>query len=128
MITIAENRHKERYTVLAKNLGDGLVFKRPGKVRWVCRNCGYIHEGTEATKVCPLCKHPQGYYELEAAELLRTYRQPPISKIGDLLIGTISSLLYPDDERGKEARPGLVPETGIKPGRIPVVVGEVNYV
>lgn len=67
MITIAENRHKERYTVLAKNLGDGLVFKRPEKVRWVCRNCGYIHEGTEAMKVCPLCKHPQGYYELESA-------------------------------------------------------------
>jgi rubrerythrin len=64
-ITIAENRHKERYTALAKNLGDGLVFKRPGKARWVCRNCGYVHEGTEAMKVCPLCKHPQAYYELE---------------------------------------------------------------
>ncbi len=66
VITIAENKHKERYTALAKNLGDGLVFKRSGKVRWVCRNCGYVHEGTEATKICPLCKHPQGYYELEA--------------------------------------------------------------
>jgi rubrerythrin len=66
-ITIAENRHKERYLALAKNIGDGHVFKKPGKVRWVCRNCGYIHEGTDATKICPLCKHPQSFYELEAS-------------------------------------------------------------
>ncbi len=66
-ITIAENRHKERYLALAKNLSDGQVFKKPEKVRWVCRNCGYIHEGPEATKICPLCKHPQSFYEVEAS-------------------------------------------------------------
>ncbi|MBN2019648.1 MAG: rubrerythrin family protein [Sedimentisphaerales bacterium] len=65
-ISIAENHHKERYLALAKNVEEGLVFKRPQKVRWVCRNCGYVHEGTTALNVCPLCQHPQGFYELEA--------------------------------------------------------------
>jgi rubrerythrin len=65
-ITIAENHHKELYLALAKNVSEGLVFKKPAKVRWLCRECGYIHEGTEAPKVCPLCQHPQSFYELEA--------------------------------------------------------------
>jgi rubrerythrin len=65
-ITIAENRHKERYQALAKNIGDGLVFKKSKKARWVCRNCGFVHEGTDALKVCPLCRHPQSFYEIEA--------------------------------------------------------------
>jgi rubrerythrin len=66
-ITVAETRHRERYMALAKNMSEGKVFKRAQKVRWVCRNCGYVHEGTEALKVCPLCQHPQSFYELEAA-------------------------------------------------------------
>jgi len=65
-IAVAENRHKERYLALAKNVSEGLAFKRPKKVRWVCRNCGYVHEGTEALKTCPLCQHPQSFYEIEA--------------------------------------------------------------
>jgi rubrerythrin len=65
-VGVAENRHKERYLALAKNVNEGIVFKRPKKVRWVCRNCGYVHEGTEALKVCPLCLHPQSFAELEA--------------------------------------------------------------
>jgi rubrerythrin len=65
-IAVAENRHKERYLALSKNISEGVVFKRPKKVRWVCRNCGYVYEGTEAMKVCPLCRHPQSFYELEA--------------------------------------------------------------
>jgi len=66
-IAIAERRHEERYITLAKNITDGLVFKREKSVRWVCRNCGYVHEGPEAPEVCPACAHPQSYYELEAA-------------------------------------------------------------
>jgi rubrerythrin len=66
-IAVAEKRHEERYVALAKNMTDGLVFKRDKPVRWVCRNCGYVHEGPEAPKVCPACAHPQSYYELEAA-------------------------------------------------------------
>ena len=65
-VAIAENHHKKRYTTLAKNVAEGLVFKRPQKTRWVCRNCGYVHEGTSALNVCPLCKHPQSFYEMEA--------------------------------------------------------------
>lgn len=65
-IAIAEKHHEERYLALAKNIEEGLVFKRETAVRWVCRNCGYVHEGTEALKLCPACVHPKSYYELEA--------------------------------------------------------------
>ncbi len=66
-IAVAEQRHEERYLTLAKNITDGVVFKRDKPVRWVCRNCGYVHEGPEAPDVCPACAHPQSHYELEAA-------------------------------------------------------------
>ena len=66
MIAVAEKRHEQRYLALAKNIEKGAVFKRPQPVRWVCRNCGYVHEGTEAPAVCPACAHAQAYYELEA--------------------------------------------------------------
>jgi len=65
-IAIAEGRHEKRYLALAKNISKGLVFKRERKVRWVCRNCGYVHEGSEAPDVCPSCAHPQAHFELEA--------------------------------------------------------------
>jgi rubrerythrin len=66
-IAIAEKRHEDRYVKLAKNIEDGKVFKREKPVRWVCRNCGYVHEGTEAVDICPSCAHPQAHFELEAA-------------------------------------------------------------
>lgn len=66
-IAIAERRHEQRYLALAKNITEGRVFKREKKVRWVCRNCGYVYEGTEPPELCPACAHPKGYYELEAA-------------------------------------------------------------
>ncbi|MFH1719922.1 MAG: rubrerythrin [Planctomycetota bacterium] len=65
-IAVAEKRHEDRYVALAKNIADGVVFKREKPVRWVCRNCGYVHEGTEAPKVCPACTHPQEHFEMEA--------------------------------------------------------------
>ena len=66
-IAVAEKRHEGRYRALAKNIADGVVFKRSKPVRWVCRNCGYVHEGAEAPEVCPACAHPRAHYELEAA-------------------------------------------------------------
>ena len=63
-ISIAEKQHEKRYRDLAKNLEEGRVFKRDGTVTWRCRNCGYLHEGPEAPKVCPACLHPQSYFEL----------------------------------------------------------------
>ncbi len=65
-IAVAEGRHEQRYLALAKNISKGLVFKRERKVRWVCRNCGYVYEGPEAPDVCPSCAHPQAHFELEA--------------------------------------------------------------
>jgi rubrerythrin len=65
-IAIAEKRHEQRYLALAKNITEGTVFKRSKSARWVCRNCGYFHEGPEAPDICPACAHPRSYYELEA--------------------------------------------------------------
>ena len=65
-IAVAEKRHEDRYVALAKNITNGVVFKREKQVRWVCRNCGYVHEGAEAPEECPACAHPQAHFELEA--------------------------------------------------------------
>ena len=51
---------------LLDNVKNGKVFKKDKVVRWRCRNCGYIHEGPEAPKMCPACKHPQSFYEVIA--------------------------------------------------------------
>jgi rubrerythrin len=66
MIAVAEKRHEDRYLKLADNIVNGAVFKRSAKVRWVCRECGYVHEGPEAPKKCPACAHPQAFFELDA--------------------------------------------------------------
>jgi len=65
-IAVAEARHRDRYLALAENIKRGRVFKKDDSVRWVCRNCGYVHEGTEAPKACAACGHPQAHFELEA--------------------------------------------------------------
>ncbi|MCK4886573.1 MAG: rubrerythrin family protein [Planctomycetes bacterium] len=65
-IAVAEARHRDRYLKLAKNIEDGVVFKKEKPVRWICRNCGYVHEGSEAPSTCPACAHPQAHFELEA--------------------------------------------------------------
>lgn len=59
-----EAEHKARYLKLLEELEGGTVFKRDESARWRCRNCGHIHEGAEALKICPVCKHPQAYFEL----------------------------------------------------------------
>ena len=63
-IAVAEARHRDRYLALVKNIQDGKVFKRDKPVRWICRNCGYVHEGTSAPSVCPACAHAQAHFEL----------------------------------------------------------------
>ena len=65
-IAVAEKRHEDRYKALAKNIDDGTVFKRQQPTRCVCRNCGYVHEGTEAPDICPACAHKRDHFELEA--------------------------------------------------------------
>ena len=61
-----EAKHEERYRKLLKNIEDGMVFKADGVTVWKCRNCGYIHIGTDAPAECPVCKHPQSYFEIQA--------------------------------------------------------------
>jgi len=61
-----EEQHEKRYLALLKNAQEGKVFKKDKVVKWKCRNCGYVHEGTEAPKVCPVCAHPRSFYELLA--------------------------------------------------------------
>jgi len=63
-IAKVEASHEKRYRTLLKNVEKNKVFKREEKVRWKCRNCGYIHEGSEPPQTCPACQHPQGYYEI----------------------------------------------------------------
>ncbi len=65
-ISIAEAQHEKRYRGLLKNLEEGTVFKKDGKVYWRCRNCGYIHEAQEAPGTCPACIHPQAHFEILA--------------------------------------------------------------
>ena len=62
-ISEVEKRHEARYNKLAKNIEEGKAFKKDEKVLWKCLNCGHIHEGEEAPKVCPTCVHPQGYFD-----------------------------------------------------------------
>lgn len=58
-----EKQHEERYRRLAQLVKDGAVFERDGVIAWKCRNCGHIHIGTSAPKTCPVCSHPQAYFE-----------------------------------------------------------------
>jgi len=63
-IAEVEMQHEKRYRKLLENVKNGTVFKKDKVVKWKCRNCGYVHEGKEAPKVCPACQHPQSFYEL----------------------------------------------------------------
>ncbi len=61
-----EAHHRDRYKAILASVETGRVFKKEQKVRWRCRNCGYIHEGPSAPSQCPVCKHPQAYFEVVA--------------------------------------------------------------
>ena len=64
-IAKVELEHEKRYRALLDNVQSGRVFKKGQAVRWVCRNCGLIHEGTDAPNICPACLHPQAYFEIQ---------------------------------------------------------------
>jgi rubrerythrin len=63
-IAAIEKHHEERYKKLLANIQSNTVFKKNNRVLWKCRNCGHIHEGAEALNICPVCEHPQSYFEL----------------------------------------------------------------
>jgi rubrerythrin len=66
MVAEIEKTHEERYRKLLENIEGGLVFTRDGERIWQCGNCGHIHIGKEAPQICPVCAHPQAYFELKA--------------------------------------------------------------
>ncbi len=65
-IAVAERQHERRYLALANNIEKESVFKKGSPTVWVCRNCGYVHQGAEAPKACPACAHAQAHFELLA--------------------------------------------------------------
>jgi len=62
-IAIAEANHKNRFEKVLKELENDTMFSSTNEVKWECRNCGYIHKGTNAPALCPACDHPKAYYE-----------------------------------------------------------------
>jgi rubrerythrin len=66
LVAKVEAEHEKRFLKLLQNVEQGQVFEKKTKVRWQCRNCGYVHEGTKAPDKCPACLHPQAYFEVMA--------------------------------------------------------------
>jgi rubrerythrin len=67
-IARAEEHHEGRYKKLLKEVEAGTIFKKEKEVEWVCRECGYVHFGTEPPETCPSCDHDKGYYEVKCEE------------------------------------------------------------
>ena len=65
-VAAIEKRHEERYRKLAANIETGEIWVRTGENRWECRNCGHVYIGETAPEVCPVCKHPRAYFQIEA--------------------------------------------------------------
>ena len=65
-VAAIEKEHEERYRKLISNIEEGLVFSKDGDMVWVCRNCGHVVIGKQAPEVCPVCAHPQAYFEVKA--------------------------------------------------------------
>lgn len=65
-VAAIEKEHEERYRKLLKNIEGDLVFSKDGDVIWECRNCGHIVVGKKAPEVCPVCAHPQSYFQVKA--------------------------------------------------------------
>ena len=61
-----EKEHEERYRALIANIEEGKVFVREEQQLWHCRNCGHIHSGAQAPGVCPVCDHPQSFFQIKA--------------------------------------------------------------
>ena len=66
MVAKIEKEHEARYRKLLQNIEDGIVFSREGDMVWQCANCGHIVIGKKAPQVCPVCNHPQSYFQIKA--------------------------------------------------------------
>ncbi len=67
LVAAIEKEHEERYLKLLNNIANERVFDKENTTVWICRNCGYVHVGKEAPKVCPVCSHPQAYFEMRSS-------------------------------------------------------------
>lgn len=65
-VAAIEKEHEERYKKLLSNIEEGIVFSKDGDTIWKCKNCGHICIGKQAPEVCPVCNHPQAYFEVKA--------------------------------------------------------------
>lgn len=65
-VAAIEKEHEARYRELKKNVDEDIVFKSDKVTVWKCRNCGYVHTGDKAPEVCPVCAHPQAFFEIRA--------------------------------------------------------------
>ena len=65
-VAAIEKHHEERYRKLLKNIDDEVVFSKDEECIWICRNCGHVVIGKKAPNVCPVCNHPQSYFELKS--------------------------------------------------------------
>ena len=65
-VAAIEKHHEERYRKLLKNINDAKVFSKDGDQIWICRNCGHVVIGKVAPEICPVCSHPQSYFEIRA--------------------------------------------------------------
>ena len=66
MVGAIEKHHEERYRKLLSNVEDKVVFSREGEAIWQCRNCGHIVIGKQAPAACPVCAHPQSFFQVKA--------------------------------------------------------------
>jgi rubrerythrin len=64
MVAQVESYHERRYNKLLESVQQGKVFKKDQPIKWKCRNCGYVFEGTQAPEKCPVCAHPKAYFEV----------------------------------------------------------------
>ena len=88
-----EKHHEERYLALLNNIESKQVFKRSEKKTWICRNCGFIVEADEAPKICPVCAHPQAFFEIQ----LRTTKQhegSPLTRLPFFIACIDNTLLF----------------------------------
>jgi rubrerythrin len=66
LIAKIEAEHEKRFRKLISNLENNKVFAKEEKVKWICRECGYVHEGDKALETCPVCAHPKAYFEVKS--------------------------------------------------------------
>jgi len=65
LVAAIEKEHEQRYVALLSNLGEGSVFRKASKVKWLCVNCGHELESEKAPEICPVCAHPKSYFEVK---------------------------------------------------------------